>query len=224
MSYQKVADDESDLELRERLPNSHIHLSKWTILNIALKCVTCVLLVVCSVLVFVDIILRNGRCTSGSELHGFTIPRSYGSNFRYMSLSPTYDSYWNGELSPYNAMITLATRPDGSEEHGAIAMFHQLHCLSSLRMALQKASNGENIGVDWTDDLHWPHCLHHLREMILCFADDTVERGIVINGTRTNAISGARDVRMCRDPRPLYAKRKAQGLKGFKGADYSLDW
>lgn len=224
MSYQKVSNDEPDLESPAFQSNFQGQSSKWTHLNIALKCVTCVLLVLCSVLLSIDIAWRNSHWTGPSNNNGFTIPRSYGSNFRYMSLSPAYDSYWTGELSPYNAMITLATRPDGTEEHGAIAMFHQLHCLSSLRMALQKASNGEDIGVDWKDDLHWPHCLHHLREMILCFADDTVERGIVINGTRTNAISGARDVRTCRDPRPLYAKRKEEGLKEFKGADYSIDW
>lgn len=45
------------------------------------------------------------------------------------------------------------------------ARFHQLHCLAGLRKALQEASEGKDIGMDWTDNLHWPHCLDLLRSV-----------------------------------------------------------
>ena len=31
-----------------------------------------------------------------------------------------------------------------------------------LRKALQSAAEGKNIGVDWHDDDHWPHCMDYL--------------------------------------------------------------
>lgn len=93
--------------------------------------------------------------------------------------------------------------------------FHQLHCLSSLRTALQRATRNESIGMDFHDDKHWPHCLHYLRQAILCYADDTVELPtswdiVVDSGTangdgisqvtskRVGAIDGADDLRVCR--------------------------
>ena len=71
---------------------------------------------------------------------------------------------------------------------------------------------GEDIGVDWKDNVHWPHCLHYLRESILCFAEPTIERAPIVNGTRTRGISGAHDIRTCRDPRALYELRARSGM------------
>jgi hypothetical protein len=31
-----------------------------------------------------------------------------------------------------------------------------------LRKALQSATEGKNIGMDWHDDGHWPHCMDYL--------------------------------------------------------------
>jgi hypothetical protein len=77
---------------------------------------------------------------------------------------------------------------------------------------MQQAREGEDIGVDWRDDVHWPHCLHYLRESILCFADATVERGPIINGTRSRGIDGAHDVRTCGDSERLYELRVQSGV------------
>ena len=44
--------------------------------------------------------------------------------------------------------------------------FHQLHCLASLRKAPQESHDGKDIGVDWQDDDHWPHCLHCLYQVL----------------------------------------------------------
>lgn len=233
MSYHKVDKEdhedheESDVDL-ESSPSSSVLTSQrwslsWKSFDTYNRILSCMLLLLCSALLTVEITLHLGARPVCSE-NSFSILHNYGTKTRYMSLSPTFDHYWMPELSDHNALITLAVHSDGSEEHGAISMFHQLHCLSSIRMALQRASIGEDIGTDWHDDLHWPHCLHHLREMILCFADDTIERGIVINGTRTNAIDGAGDMRLCRDPRVLYERRKVEGVKEFKSAEVSLDW
>ena len=54
---------------------------------------------------------------------------------------------------------------DGKETVGMISMFHQLHCLSGLRVALQASSEGKFVGIDQNDDLHWPHCMDYLRQV-----------------------------------------------------------
>jgi hypothetical protein len=40
-----------------------------------------------------------------------------------------------------------------------------------LRKALQSASEGKKIGVDWHDDNHWPHCMDYLVKVgrLLCY-------------------------------------------------------
>lgn len=40
-----------------------------------------------------------------------------------------------------------------------------MHCLAKMRMTLQQAREGIAIGVDWTDDAHWPHCFDYLRSV-----------------------------------------------------------
>ena len=93
-----------------------------------------------------------------------------------------------------------------------VKRFHQLHCLASFRHTLQQASEGADIGTDWTDNRHWPHCLHYLRQSILCAADDTIELAAVINGTKSHFISGARDVRQCRNSNALYELMDNRGV------------
>lgn len=102
-----------------------------------------------------------------------------------------------------------------------VSRFHQLHCLTSFRRALQNVREGVDIGVDQNDDSHWPHCLYYLRQAILCSADDTIERGhsfgskILANNTievvRWGIIDGITDWRTCRDSDKLYYLKAKQG-------------
>ncbi|KIM98333.1 hypothetical protein OIDMADRAFT_20062 [Oidiodendron maius Zn] len=132
-----------------------------------------------------------------------------------MSLDHSYDYLWSEEMDARKALIYLSPQQEATErpEVGSISMFHQLHCLTSLREALQRAGGGEDIGVDWKDNVHWPHCMQYLRESILCFADPTIERGPIINGTRFRGIDGAHDVRTCRDNSALFQLREQSGLE-----------
>jgi hypothetical protein len=117
--------------------------------------------------------------------------------------------------------------------------FHQLHCVASIRRALQDAKEGRDIGVDQHDNAHWPHCLDYLRQAsfcprfviftiemklteglcdflsqtILCFADDTMEQqDLLLNGTRSKLISGKHDIRKCRPREHLYTLRAEKGV------------
>ncbi|ETI21742.1 hypothetical protein G647_08089 [Cladophialophora carrionii CBS 160.54] len=77
----------------------------------------------------------------------------------YMTLDHDADGYWEDFLDDNMGFIQTES---GS---GLITMFHQLHCLASLRHALQQSQAGEAIGVDWRDNLHWPHCMDYLRSV-----------------------------------------------------------
>lgn len=98
-----------------------------------------------------------------------------------------------------------------------------MHCLTALRAALQRAQRGEDIGLDYRDDAHWPHCLHYLRQMIICHADDTIELPYTWDSTieedgrvttkREGAIDGSQDVRVCKDADQLYRLRAERGYR-----------
>ena len=51
----------------------------------------------------------------------------------------------------------------------ALTMYHELHCLGSLRLALEDSANRTY------DAEHVQHCLNYLRMMTLCRADVTLE-------------------------------------------------
>jgi hypothetical protein len=64
---------------------------------------------------------------------------------------------------------------------------------------------GIDPGFNWKDDkMHWPHCLDYMRSVILCWADDTVERpSFRDNGTLGEIAEGYYDDRQCGDNRKL---------------------
>lgn len=65
-------------------------------------------------------------------------------------------------------------------------------------------------------DAHWPHCLHYLRQSVLCAADDTIEYPAIINGTRSNLINGAQEYRQCRRASDLFDLRAKYGAAEYR--------
>ncbi|KAF2667551.1 hypothetical protein BT63DRAFT_294852 [Microthyrium microscopicum] len=57
---------------------------------------------------------------------------------------------------------------------GGVDMFHSLHCVNSLRLALdgRKDYLSEELQHN-IDQLHMDHCIEHLRQAILCHGDLT---------------------------------------------------
>lgn len=171
-------------------------------------------------------------------VQNYTTHRSYGADWRYMSLENKYDELWNHELVADNGIINLPPYDSGGKsingEFGAIAMLHALHCLGGIRKALQTArndaitKNGHDIGLDPRADPHWPHCFHYLRQMILCHADDTIERGHFLNGTFSPSaddpavIEGSLDVRQCRDSERLFEMRRQHSDANVDGVP--IEW
>ncbi|KAH7380634.1 hypothetical protein BKA66DRAFT_126286 [Pyrenochaeta sp. MPI-SDFR-AT-0127] len=136
-------------------------------------------------------------------------------DLRYMSLDHETDYLWQEHQLMSTGNIRL---PDGKGNTTlkGIAMFHQMHCLAGMRRALQLAKEGVDIGTDWRDDAHWPHCFDYLRESIMCYADPTLESvslqpGPLDNGKFVKVIDGGAEVRYCRDTRPLIELERRYG-------------
>ena len=227
MSYQplRLADVENEQYEHEK--------GSWTRVVIdhiyRLMSTLCVLLL--AVMLVVDIIVHIRQYNHAVD-RSWATSRIYGSDENYMSLDHKYDTFWNDDLLGNTSLIKTSGDPAGKTTIvGAIGMsvgeqdsfegqvtglipsrFHQLHCLVSLREALQRATEGVNIGIDQHDDDHWPHCFHYLRQGILCSADDTVEVPAIVNGVMAHTISGSNDVRQCRDANHLYILRADDGI------------
>jgi hypothetical protein len=111
------------------------------------------------------IISQHDQCAVGTETAGTNI-LTYGFNGQYMTLNHSNDHLWE-DLVPLGEPRGVIWSGDGNDEGietpGAISMFHQLHCLTSFRIALQNSTEGRDIGQDWHDDPHWPHCFNYLR-------------------------------------------------------------
>jgi len=73
-------------------------------------------------------------------------------------------------------------------------MFHQMHCLQRIRLAL---INGPNS--------HSGHCLNILRQAILCNADITLDPLIYDPEGKIEAIDGLGVTHVCRDWTQVYA-------------------
>jgi len=95
-----------------------------------------------------------------------------------------------------------------------LSMYHQLHCLESLRLALlgvrphnEFLNEGTKEKV-WTVD-HVAHCLNYLRQTILCAADLTLEPEVVDGSGDVGQGLGVTHV--CRDWSVVndYAERNA---------------
>ncbi|KAG0705821.1 hypothetical protein DFH29DRAFT_799515, partial [Suillus ampliporus] len=81
--------------------------------------------------------------------------------------------------------------PNGREF--GVSMFHQLHCLQMIRLAL---INGPND--------HSAHCLNFLRQAILCNSDTTLDP-TTVNPEGMTGSDGLGVTHVCRDWSQVYA-------------------
>ena len=74
-----------------------------------------------------------------------------------------------------------------------VAFMHQLHCLDILRIGYVTNRTGFAH--------HFEHCLHYLRQALLCHADTTLEvtKPILVHGTWKLRTNGVGSVHRCRD-------------------------
>ncbi|RAL12837.1 uncharacterized protein BO97DRAFT_450834 [Aspergillus homomorphus CBS 101889] len=92
-----------------------------------------------------------------------TFATTFTQDKAFQSLDHSYDQLWADlSLNKSTGGLIYISEDGNKEKQGGISMFHQLHCLTAIRKALQSASEGKAIGMDWHDDGHWPHCMDYL--------------------------------------------------------------
>lgn len=147
---------------------------------------------------------------------------NFFNDYRYQTLDHEND-YLYKEMD-YGGMVYMPNPEHGGKnENAVIAMFHQLHCVASMRNALQEAYDGKRPAFDWIENIHWPHCLDYLRKAILCYGDDTIERVTSIEtfeGVTGAFINGTDDVRACKKINGLYDMREKHGIVHSNGQLY----
>ncbi|KAJ7248979.1 hypothetical protein C8J57DRAFT_1079899 [Mycena rebaudengoi] len=114
---------------------------------------------------------------------------------------PAADTDWSALFPRGNGFLQL-------NDTGALqgfSMFHGLHCLNSVRMALEAAFNVSSPFArqffDAPDSFgHLQHCLIYLRQSLLCAADATLEPE---SEHTPGGVAGNGVAHMCRDPSVL---------------------
>ncbi|KAI9374415.1 hypothetical protein BJX61DRAFT_540862 [Aspergillus egyptiacus] len=97
-----------------------------------------------------------------------------------------------------------------------IAMFHQLHCLITIRDLIfrensVRPNNSYNKAhqqeIEEQNVEHWAHCFDYLAQALICAADDSMERpkkGYLDDGQLWWHIDGVGAVHQCKDARSLW--------------------
>ncbi|KAJ6036864.1 hypothetical protein N7540_001143 [Penicillium herquei] len=105
--------------------------------------------------------------------------------------SPSRDEEWHNEVLTRKGGFLWVKYNESSNEAWGISMFHGLHCLKMLRMALQQSPMVQNVfenegagplhqhkGTAHHPDMdptHLGHCVGYIAQHLLCAADDTLE-------------------------------------------------
>ncbi|KAI4129415.1 MAG: hypothetical protein LQ338_002255 [Usnochroma carphineum] len=103
----------------------------------------------------------------------------------------------------------------GKGNFSVISVFHQMHCLYTLRRAYySNGTGGEDFDFGLERNQHVAHCFEYLRQSIQCSADSTIEPA----EHAANGFLGWGFPRMCRDYTELShwaEKRRAFDGHGF---------
>ena len=90
----------------------------------------------------------------------------------------------------------LESSTSETTESFCVSVFHQLHCLNSIRFQLENpGKTHEGHGHDklsaHANELHVAHCLDYLRQSIMCAGDMSLESAVTDkNGKLIQAVSG----------------------------------
>ncbi|KAK8109462.1 hypothetical protein PG999_007599 [Apiospora kogelbergensis] len=128
-------------------------------------------------------------------------------NFTYWrSLFPTAQGLVSvprdSPLAP-PGVITVPSALDGTHSVYQVSMFHTLHCLETLRLALDGTARDQGITEDLSQT-HAPHCIDWIRQEVMCSAD------IALN----SVLDEYRTPHQCRDFDRIMQWTETHGYRG----------
>lgn len=106
------------------------------------------------------------------------------------------DSQWLSLTSSSVGYVRLGS----SSRLFMVTMFHELHCLRILNLAFEPSGLQNTPGH--IDQAHIKHCFDYLRQMSLCSADLTLEKGDFIQRDFMTENDG--ELHTCRDWKVVY--------------------
>lgn len=116
---------------------------------------------------------------------------------RHYSLNETSTDFEWESLYPGKDLGFIRLGPQ--KRFFGLSMYHQLHCLDSLRRAILGGTHGHGrTSQTFKRDVeHSSHCLNYLRQTVLCAADLTLEEELAA-GTQ-DVGEGLSAIHVCRD-------------------------
>lgn len=148
--------------------------------------------------------------------------------------SPAIDAAWHDLLhAQYMALeaeeveqIPAAHREniwyDGEHNFMELSVFHNLHCLNELRLALDDDDDDEDDDAgsgagdkNWMHQgrAHLDHCVDQIRQALMCHADLTPVPMMPVEGGPEGLIIGNGEVHTCRDFDAIWAWVEERGRK-----------
>lgn len=112
---------------------------------------------------------RHAICGTPSSIHAV----NFTQRNEYWDLTAAGDAVW-ADILPDNGGFVPHRDSNGHAYLTGISMFHQLHCLQMIRMAVQKLENSTHSGSARDvhdhhagDQRHWVHCLDYLVQVCI---------------------------------------------------------
>jgi len=119
---------------------------------------------------------------------------TFEESIRYSMDGPDADVEWRA-MRDYDGHAGYV-RLGPSRRVFAVSMFHQLHCVNSLRVALVRPDDGD------ANFEHVHHCFTYLRQALLCAADSTLEPFDFV--TKNYTMQPVSHTRVCKDWGSVY--------------------
>ncbi|KAM0795546.1 hypothetical protein BDR22DRAFT_894084 [Usnea florida] len=218
LSQDNPFDDENHLRKKPpHGPGKHPLRSHW----FQLVLTTVLLLLAGAAGFFIALSLPQSRLASFSLPD--TVPRVYTGwskeTFRFNESFAAPPPQGGGQEVVWDSLIPnglgYVKHPSLAPNLSVISVFHQLHCLYTLRRAYYAISDGHEQLEDFDFGIerapHAAHCFEYLRQALMCSADSSVEPA----GERVQGFLGWGFKRQCRDYDGLMAW--AEKWRAFDG-------
>ncbi|KAH7323545.1 hypothetical protein BKA65DRAFT_511013 [Rhexocercosporidium sp. MPI-PUGE-AT-0058] len=140
------------------------------------------------------------------------------------SPSPAIDAAWKSLLhAQYVALDTKESEQipaphrtpiwyNGEHNFMELSVFHNLHCLNEIRLALDHGHEDTDRG-DWMHKgrAHLDHCVDQIRQALMCHADLTLVPMMPLEGGPEGAVLGNGEMHTCRDFDAIWAWVEERG-------------
>jgi hypothetical protein len=112
-------------------------------------------------------------------------------------LKGQYVALTDEEAAQFPVEAKIKIEYDGKHSFFELSVFHNLHCLDAIRMALD--SRGGMHGGIWDGRAHIDHCVDQLRQAIQCHGDLTPVPLLPVSGGPPGLVIGNGGLHTCKD-------------------------